>query len=175
MSFIPGLFRRNSGGMIPGYNMGGMVPDSNGQKYNMGGMVQGYNRGGFIKSMLGGTGIAIGGQMLGSQIGGGLGTAISMGSGLLGSMYSFGGMGGGGEGGQRGIFGRQMDKIPAQLKQPVGPLNSLSAAASKTAGSLTGIARVFGPLLKRIFISTKTNKPTWIRFNCCRRNGWFSY
>ncbi len=141
------LPRKNAGGIIE-MNMGGMVPDSNGQKYNMGGMVQGYNRGGFIKSMLGGTGIAIGGQMLGSQIGGGLGTAISMGSGLLGSMYSFGGMGGGGEGGQRGIFGRQMDKIPAQLKQPVGPLNSLSAAASKTAGSLTGIARVFGPLLK---------------------------
>jgi TP901 family phage tail tape measure protein len=118
------------------------------QRFNRGGMVQRYNRGGFVRSMLGGTGIAIGGQMLGSQIGGGLGTAISMGSGLLGSMYSFGGMSGGAEGGQRGIFGRQMDKIPAQLKQPVGPLNSLSAAASKTAGSLSGIARVFGPLLK---------------------------
>jgi len=138
----------SAGGMVPRYNMGGMVPSPNGQKYNMGGMVQGYNRGGMVRSMLGGTGIAIGGQMLGSQIGGGLGTAISMGSGLLGSMYSFGGMGGGAEGGQRGIFGRQMDKIPAQLKQPVGPLNSLSAAASKTAGSLSGIARVFGPLLK---------------------------
>jgi hypothetical protein len=121
--------------MVPGYNMGGMVPR--------------YNRGGFVKSMLGGTGIAIGGQMLGSQVGGGLGSAISMGSGLLGSMYSFGGMGGGGkEGAERGMFGRQMDKIPAQLKQPVGPLNSLSAAASKTAGNLSGIARVFGPLLK---------------------------
>jgi len=140
--------RLSAGGMVPRYSMGGMTPDSNGQKYNMGGMVQGYNRGGLIRGMLGGTGIAIGGQMLGSQIGGGLGTAISMGSGLLGSMYSFGGMGGGAEGGQRGIFGRQMDKIPAQLKQPVGPLNSLSAAASKTAGSLSGIARVFGPLLK---------------------------
>jgi TP901 family phage tail tape measure protein len=119
------------------------------QRFNRGGMVQRYNRGGFVRSMLGGTGIAIGGQMLGSQIGGGLGTAISMGSGLLGSMYSFGGMGGGGgEGAERGMFGRQMDKIPAQLKQPVGPLNSLSAAASKTAGNLSGIARVFGPLLK---------------------------
>ena len=141
---IPGAIKFNKGGMVPGYNMGGMVDG-----YNMGGMVQGYNRGGFVKSMLGGSAIAMGGQMLGNQIGGGLGSAISMGSGLLGSMYSFGGMSGGRqEGASPGILGRQMDKIPAQLKQPVGPLNSLSAAASKTAGNLSGIARVFGPLLK---------------------------
>ena len=137
-SYTPGAYRgynrRNSGGII---------------RMNAGGMVPGYNRGGFVKSMLGGSAIAMGGQMLGNQIGGGLGSAISMGSGLLGSMYSFGGMSGGRqEGASPGILGRQMDKIPAQLKQPVGPLNSLSAAASKTAGNLSGIARVFGPLLK---------------------------
>jgi hypothetical protein len=135
--------RRNAGGVIR-LNRGGMVPG-----YSGGGMITGYNRGGFVKSMLGGSAIAMGGQMLGNQIGGGLGSAISMGSGLLGSMYSFGGMSGGRqEGASPGILGRQMDKIPAQLKQPVGPLNSLSAAASKTAGNLSGIARVFGPLLK---------------------------
>jgi len=130
-------------------NAGGMVPSANGQKYNMGGMVQGYNRGGMITGLLGATALGIGGQMLGQQVGGGLGSAITMGSYLAGSMVGFGGMGGGRkEGAERGIFGRQMDKIPAQLKQPVGPLNSLSAAASKTAGNLGGIARIFGPLLK---------------------------
>ena len=119
--------------------------------FNSGGLVPGYNAGGMVKSFLGGSAIAMGGQMLGNSIGGGLGTAISMGSGILGSMYGFGGMGMGGgreEGAGRGFFGRQMDRIPAQLKQPVGPLNNLSAAASKTAGNLGGIARVFGPLLK---------------------------
>jgi len=151
-TYTPGAYRgynrRNSGGMIR-MNRGGMVPSANGQKYNMGGIVSGYNAGGFVRSMVGGSAIMMGGQMLGNQIGGGLGTAISMGSGILGSMYGFGGMGGGrGEGAERGIFGRQMDRIPAQLKQPVGPLNSLSAAASKTAGNLGGIARIFGPLLK---------------------------
>jgi TP901 family phage tail tape measure protein len=101
MSFIPGLFR-NSGGMIPGYNMGGMVmpqsvpiPAQNG-KYNMGGMVQGYNRGGIISearekgffgfgrrggggmmsSPMAGIGMGMGLQMAGQAIGGGAGMAL---------------------------------------------------------------------------------------------------
>lgn len=142
-TYTPGAYRgynrRNSGGMIRGYNRGGMIPSQNGSRYNAGGMVRG---------MLGGSLISMGGYALGSSIGGGLGTAISMGSGILGSMYGFGGMGGGREDGQRGILGSQMDKIPAKLKQPIGPLNNLSTAAARTAGNLSGIARVFGPLLK---------------------------
>jgi TP901 family phage tail tape measure protein len=125
--------RRNDGGMIPGYNMGGMV--------------QGYNRGGMMRGLIGGSAIYMGGQALGENVGGGLGSAISTGSMLVSSMYGFGSMSGR-QDGQKGMLGRGMEKIPAQLKQPVGPLNSLSAAASKTAGSLGGIARVFGPLLK---------------------------
>ncbi len=130
-------------------NSGGMVPSPNGQKYNMGGMVQGYNRGGFIKGMLGSAAIMGGGQMLGNQIGGGLGSAISMGSSILGSMVGFGAMGGGDqEGKSPGFFGRQMAKVPAQLKTPIGPLNNLATAASRVSGNLGGIAKVFGPVLR---------------------------
>jgi len=133
-------------------NRGGMVPSANGQKYNMGGMVQGYNRGGFIKGMLGSAAIMGGGQMLGNSIGGGLGSAISIGSSIVGSMVGFGGLGGGGiegqEGKSPGFFGRQMAKVPAQLKTPIGPLNNLATASSRVAGNLGGIARVFGPVIK---------------------------
>ena len=101
MSFIPGLFR-NSGGMIPGYNMGGMVmpqsipvPAQNG-KYNMGGMVQGYNMGGMVSGTqylnqgsdapvrrsagMGGMGFLMGGmglQMAGGAVGGTAGSLMS--------------------------------------------------------------------------------------------------
>jgi hypothetical protein len=129
--------RRNMGGMIPGYNMGGMV--------------QGYNRGGFVKGMLASTAIYGGGQILGNQIGGGVGSAVTMGSSILGSLVGFGAMGGGGgdqEGKSPGFFGRQMAKVPAQLKTPIGPLNNLATASSRVAGNLSGIARVFGPVIK---------------------------
>jgi TP901 family phage tail tape measure protein len=138
-SYTPGAYRgynrRNSGGMI---------------RMNAGGMVPGYNRGGFVKGMLGSAAVMGGGQMLGNQIGGGLGSAISMGSSILGSMIGFGSMGGGGneEGKSPGFFGRQMAKVPAQLKTPIGPLNNLATAASRVSGNLSGIARVFGPVLK---------------------------
>jgi TP901 family phage tail tape measure protein len=155
-TYTPGAYRgynrRNSGGIIR-MNAGGMVPSANGQKYNMGGMVQGYNRGGMITGLLGATALGIGGQMLGQQVGGGLGSAITMGSYLAGSMVGFGGMGGGRDKTGPGFLSRQLERAvgpdtAGKLKQPVGPLNSLSAAASKTATNLGGIARIFGPLLK---------------------------
>ncbi len=132
---------RNSGGMIPGYNMGGLVPAANGQK---------YNRGGFIRSILGGTAIGIGGQMLGNAVGGGLGTAISYGSSILGSMIGFGGIGNRGDKTGPGFMGRQMQKIDPKgtLTQPIGPLNSLSTASSGLAKNLGGIAKIFGPVLR---------------------------
>jgi hypothetical protein len=74
-----------------------------------------------------------------------------MGSSILGSLIGFGAMGGGGggeEGKSPGFFGRQMSKVPAQLKTPIGPLNNLATAASRVSGNLSGIARVFGPVLK---------------------------
>jgi TP901 family phage tail tape measure protein len=118
--------------------------------FNMGGLVPGYNMGGMVKGMLGSAAIMGGGQMLGNQIGGGVGSAISMGSSILGSMVGFGSMGGGGdqEGKSPGFFGRQMAKIPAQLKTPIGPLNNLATASSRVSGNLSGIARVFGPVIK---------------------------
>jgi hypothetical protein len=145
--------RRNMGGMIPGYNMGGMVPSANGQKYNMGGMVQGYNRGGMIKGLLGASAVGIGGQMLGQQVGGGLGSAITMGSYLASSMIGFGGMGGRGDQKGPGFMSRQLDRAvgpetASKLKTPIGPLNSLSTASKGLAGNLGGVAKMFGPLLK---------------------------
>ena len=65
-----GVIRLNRGGMVPGYNRGGIADlstvgtlnDPSGiinynvgkPGYNMGGMVEGYNRGGLVKGLLGG-------------------------------------------------------------------------------------------------------------------------
>jgi hypothetical protein len=143
----------NMGGMVPGYNAGGMVPSANGQKYNMGGMVQGYNRGGMVRGLLGASAVGIGGQMLGQQVGGGLGSAITMGSYLASSMIGFGGMGGRGDQKGPGFMSRQLDRAvgpetASKLKTPIGPLNSLSTASKGLAGNLGGVAKMFGPLLK---------------------------
>jgi hypothetical protein len=152
-TYTPGAYRgynrRNSGGMIR-MNAGGLVPSANGSKYNMGGMVQGYNRGGMARGLLGAAAVGIGGQMLGQQVGGGLGSAITMGSYLASSMIGFGGMGGRGDQKGPGFAGRQMQKIDPQgnLTKPIGPLNNLSDATKKLSGNLGGVAKMFGPLLR---------------------------
>jgi hypothetical protein len=155
-TYTPGAYRgynrRNSGGMIR-MNAGGLVPSANGSKYNMGGMVQGYNRGGMIRGLLGASAVGIGGQMLGQQVGGGLGSAITMGSYLASSMIGFGGMGGRGDQKGPGFMSRQLDRAvgpetASKLKTPIGPLNSLSTASKGLAGNLGGVAKMFGPLLK---------------------------
>jgi TP901 family phage tail tape measure protein len=156
---IPGAIRFNQGGMVPGYSMGGMVPAQNGNKYNMGGMVEGYNRGGMIRGLLPSLAVGMGGNMLGQQVGGGAGTAISMASMIASMGMGFGGMGSGG-----GMMSKQMEKIPAQLKQPIGPLNNLAQAASKTGGSLSGILRIFGPLLKGFATLLKLTSPIGLAF-----------
>jgi hypothetical protein len=134
-------------------NAGGMVPAQNGNKYNMGGMVQGYNRGGFARSLLGSAAIIGGGQMLGNQVGGGLGTAISFGSSILGSMVGFGGMGGRGDKTGPGFLSRQLERAvgpdtAGKLKTPIGPLNNLSDATKKLSGNLGGVSKIFGPVLR---------------------------
>ena len=91
--------RRNAGGYIE-MNAGGMVsmppalpiPPQNG-KYNMGGMVQGYNRGGMIAQMLLPMLGYMGGQSIGTQVGGAGGGFTG---GMIGSMIPsmlMGGMG----------------------------------------------------------------------------------
>jgi len=161
--FTPGAYRgynrRNSGGIIR-MNAGGMVPSQNGQKYNMGGMVEGYNLGGMIRGLLPSLAVGMGGQMLGQQIGGGAGSAIQMASMIASMGMGFGGMGAR----SGGMMSTQMDKIPAQLKQPIGPLNNLAQAASKTGGSLSGILRIFGPLLKGFATLLKLTSPIGIAF-----------
>ena len=151
----------NMGGMVPGYNAGGMVPSANGQKYNMGGMVQGYNRGGMVRGLLGGAGIMMGGQMLGQQVGGGLGSAISYGSMIASMGMGYGGMGGRGDQKGPGFAGRQMQKIDPQgnLTRPIGPLNNLSDATKKLSGNLGGVAKMFGPLLRGFTTLLKLTSP----------------
>ena len=143
----------NMGGMVPGYNMGGMVPG-----------VQYMQRGGFLKGMLGGAAIGMGGQMLGNSIGGGLGTAISYGSSILGSMIGFGGIGSRGDQKGPGFMGRQMEKIDPKgtLTKPIGPLNSLSTASKGLAGNLGGIAKIFGPVLRGFSTLLKLTSPLGI-------------
>ena len=148
MSFIPGLFRRNSGGIIPGYNMGGMVPPQNGKKYNMGGMVpktQYFNEGsdGPVRQSMGsGMAASFGGMGLmaaGSMVGGGAGQVMSS----AGMAMSFMPM-------------LQMipkvNKLMDLMKVRMGALNvgatKLSDSLSKKAGSLTGLSKGFGPVLR---------------------------
>jgi TP901 family phage tail tape measure protein len=131
-------------------NNGGMVPSQNGQKYNMGGMVQGYNRGGMVAGLLGASAVGLGGQMLGNAVGGGLGSAITMGSYLASSLIGFGGIGSRGDQKGTSFAGRQMQKIDpsGNLTKPIGPLNNLSDATKKLSGNLGGVSRMFGPLLR---------------------------
>ena len=113
-------------------------------------------RGTMLRGMVAGSAVGLGGQMLGSKVGGPVGTAIQIAS-MIASMGMGFGAGGGAQGG--GMVSRQMDKIPTQLKQPIGPLNGLAQAAAKTGGSLSGILRVFGPLLKGFSTLLKLTSP----------------
>jgi hypothetical protein len=47
-------------------------------------------------------------------------------------------------------MGRQMEKIDPKgtLTKPIGPLNNLSTATKGLAGNLSGVSKMFGPLLK---------------------------
>ena len=157
------MFGMNRGGMVPGYNLGGMVPKI--QYLNDGDEVQAQapRRGSRILGGIGaGLAVSYGGQMLGQKVGGGLGSAIQIAS-LIASMgMGFGSARSKPAGG--GMMSRQMDKIPTQLKQPIGPLNGLAQAASKTGGSLSGILRVFGPLLKGFATLLKLTSPIGIAF-----------
>jgi TP901 family phage tail tape measure protein len=157
------MFGMNRGGMVPGYNLGGMVPKI--QYLNNGDEVQEQapRRGGRILGGIGaGLAVSYGGQMLGQKVGGGLGSAIQIAS-LIASMgMGFGSARSKPAGG--GMMSRQMDKIPTQLKQPIGPLNGLAQAASKTGGSLSGILRIFGPLLKGFATLLKLTSPIGIAF-----------
>jgi len=82
------LFSANNGGMVPGYNVGGLIPSQNGQKYGSGGMVPRYQFGGNVR----GSGILRSllfgslGSMAGSTIGSRFGQTGSMMGGMLGYM-----------------------------------------------------------------------------------------
>jgi hypothetical protein len=148
--------RRNSGGMIPGYNMGGVVmpqsipvPAQNGM-YNMGGMVQGYNEGG-----------EVGGFRQGFEASRNKNSGASGGRGMsaMGSTGMFmGGMGlsmaGNAVGGTAGTImsstGMAMQFLPmlSGLKGVMGSLTKLSAL-TKTFGSIAGtIFRIAGTAVK---------------------------
>jgi hypothetical protein len=54
--------------------------------------------------------------------------------------------------------------MAAKLKTPIGPLNGLAQAASKTGGSLSGILKIFGPLLKGFATLLKLTSPIGLAF-----------
>jgi TP901 family phage tail tape measure protein len=146
----------NMGGMIPGYNMGGMVmprsipvPAQNG-KYNMGGIVQGYNEGGEVGGFRQGFETARNKNR---------GTSGVRGMSAMGSTGMFmGGMGlsmaGSAVGGTAGMImnsaGMAMQFLPmlSGLKSVMGGLTKVTALA-KTFGSLAGtIFRIAGTAVK---------------------------
>jgi len=151
--------RRNTGGYIE-MNAGGMVsmppalpiPPQNG-KYNMGGMVQGYNRGGMIAQMLLPMLGYMGGQSIGTQVGGAGGGFTG---GMIGSMIPSMLMGGMGSNRTKTAPGSDeaYDKYANRVGKSTLANNkfSLSLANSAAQGS-----RVSGVLTTLIGGLTKTN------------------
>jgi hypothetical protein len=118
-------------------------------------------RGGMLRGMVLGSAVGIGGQQLGQKVGGPVGTAIQIAS-MIASMGMGFGAGGGTKGG--GMVSRGMDKTfgpenAAKLKAPIGPLSGIASAAKNASGGLTGILRVFGPLLKGFATLLKLTSP----------------
>jgi TP901 family phage tail tape measure protein len=143
------MFGANKGGIIPGYNRGGMVmpksipvPSQNG-KYNMGGKVQGYNAGGMIASTLLGLLGSQGGAALGSKYGGETGS-------MIGSMLGFAvpGMLMAGRGPRmakgseeaQGFYGNKLDKSIIGNTKFGASLANTAAQGSKVSRVLMGMA-----------------------------------
>ena len=145
------MFGANKGGMIPGYNRGGVVmpqsipvPQQNG-KYNMGGKVQGYNAGGMIASTLLGLLASQGGSALGSKYGGETGSMIG---GMLG--FSIPGMLMAGRGPRmakgseeaQGFYGNKLDKSIIGNTKFGASLANTAAQGSKVSRVLMGMAGI---------------------------------
>jgi hypothetical protein len=143
------MFGANKGGIIPGYNRGGMVmpqsipvPSQNG-KYNMGGKVQGYNAGGLIASTLLGLLGSQGGAALGSKYGGETGS-------MIGSMLGFAvpGMLMAGRGPRmakgseeaQGFYGNKLDKSIIGNTKFGASLANTAAQGSKVSRVIMGMA-----------------------------------
>jgi TP901 family phage tail tape measure protein len=156
-----GRVGRNRGGII-GMNAGGMVPMpqqipipiQNGQ-YNMGGMVQGYNRGGMIGGMLGQMALPMlgymGGQSIGTQLGGqNMGYAGGM-MGSMGVQMLMGGMG----------AGRTAPGSDEAYEKYASKLNTAYTANNKFSLSLANSAAQGSKLSKSLMMIvggiTKTN------------------
>jgi TP901 family phage tail tape measure protein len=172
-----GIIRMNRGGMVPGYNMGGLVmpqsipvPAQNG-RYNMGGMVmpvKGYQEGSNgpvgtpndggkpIRGMGGGIAASFGGMGLmaaGSMVGGGAGQVMSS----AGMAMSFMPM-------LQMIpkVNVQLSTMQKKLIEPIGPLNRLNAGFLGKAKSLTGLSKAFGPVLRGLSLLTRAFSPIGI-------------
>jgi TP901 family phage tail tape measure protein len=134
MSFRPGLFR-NSGGMIMGYNRGGMV--------------QGYNRGG----MAGGMGAALAGtglMMAGQSVGGTAGSAMNAAGLAMSFMPMLGTL---------PKVGKLLDETQNKLIKPIGPAGRLATSFTGIASRLTGMMKIFGPVLKGIAMLARAFNP----------------
>ena len=138
--YTPGAYkgfnRKNQGGMI-GMNSGGMVP---GVQYKAGG--------GLIGGIAAAAGIPLLGNMLGSQIGGTTGSAISNVSNILPFLLPMGAMGGMSKG--------LTSKLPQGATSTIKPLAQMSAhftniaASGAKAGTMMGR---FAPILARVLAS----------------------
>jgi hypothetical protein len=139
MSFIPGLFRRNSGGMIPGYNTGGMVQgvqylnEGSEKPITFGSARRAEASKGFIGSRfatgpMAGMGIGMGMQMAGGAMGGSMGQALQMASIIP------------------MIAPQMLGGIPGMLTKITGGLKGVGGMAG-LAGKAIGFAFRLGPLL----------------------------
>ena len=151
--------RRNAGGYIE-MNSGGMVsmppalpiPAQNG-KYNMGGMVQGYNRGGMIAQMLLPMLGYMGGQSIGTQVGGAGG---GFAGGMIGSMVPSMLMGGMGEGRTKTAPGSDeaYEKYGNRIGKSALANNKFSLSLANSAAQGSKVSRVLTTLIGGL---TKTN------------------
>ena len=151
--------RRNAGGYIE-MNAGGMVsmppalpiPPQNG-KYNMGGMVQGYNRGGMIAQMLLPMLGYMGGQSIGTQVGGAGGGFTG---GMIGSMIPSMLMGGMGSNRTKTAPGSDeaYDKYANRLGKSALANKNFSLSLANSAAQGSKVSRVLTTLIGGL---TKTN------------------
>ena len=119
-------------------------------------------RGGMMRGLVLGSAVGLGGQQLGSKVGGPAGTAIQIASMIASMGLSFGGGGSRREG--PGMASRGLDKafgpdIAAKLKTPIGPLSGIANAAKGAGTGLSGMLKVFGPLLRGFSTLLKLTSP----------------
>jgi len=145
-TYTPGAYmgynrnRRNSGGIIRGYNRGGLVGYKKGSRKGVGEPGDG--------------GIPMGGGMGTAFAGMGLMSAGSMLGGTAGQAISYAGMAM-----QMLPLLSFLPKLPTALTATIGPFAKMAGVVSRVSGSLTGLTKIFNLVLKPLSLILRAINP----------------